>query len=344
MRNLQLSLTVLTCVALLGAASTSARAAACGDTITTSTVLDTDVTGCNGDALTVDANGASVTLDLNGKTVSCSSTTGTRGIVVADNGGKVMIKDGTVSGCEYGVIGAATTNVKNVTAAGNWLGFQMLNGGGQLTNCVASDSLDNGFDLESTYKISNSLAVRNVGYGISGGGKVSNCQAINNQSTGFFSALTATVTYVGNLAAGNPTGFYRDGPGKFTKNTAAGNSGGGFGFFGSPLKATNNTATGNTAEGFNIPASGNELINNRAYGNANSGFLVDGNNNTLKKNQAIGNGDDGFHAGAASSGNTIQSNTAYGNADMDGYDGTGMCVSNTWLNNNLRSVDPSCID
>lgn len=74
--------------ALTGAQAASAKRVSCGATITGDTVLQSDVGGCHGTALTIGADG--VTLDLDGHAVE--------GAIVANGRRRVAIRHGVVAG------------------------------------------------------------------------------------------------------------------------------------------------------------------------------------------------------------------------------------------------------
>jgi hypothetical protein len=84
----------------------------CGSTITTSTVLQADITGCTGDGLAVTGN--HVTLDLNGHTVSGDGIPNTNGFDVGlrVTGTDVRVRNGSVSAFDRGLLAVSSPGLR----------------------------------------------------------------------------------------------------------------------------------------------------------------------------------------------------------------------------------------
>jgi hypothetical protein len=112
-------------------APTVAEAAvACGQTITTSMTLTSDLT-CTGNGIFVNAPG--VILDLGGHTITGPAPSGgsTRGVVATSNRPNIVIRNGTVRGFDLGVDvdpGANGSLVTGVTMDANGLGLRTNTG------------------------------------------------------------------------------------------------------------------------------------------------------------------------------------------------------------------------
>ena len=96
----------LALLALLTVATSPVSAVKCGDTISQNTVLTADLTcPCSlredDHALFVEGP---ATLDLNGHTVSCTNSKGWAAACIAISGKGVIIKNGIVKGCDWGVL------------------------------------------------------------------------------------------------------------------------------------------------------------------------------------------------------------------------------------------------
>jgi hypothetical protein len=121
-------------LALLGVAPTTSFAQpSCGDTITTSTTLTTDLV-CSGNGLRV--SGSNVTLDLGGHTIrglsgSSFSTTGVYSIE-ADH---PIVMNGEIEGFDYGLHGSRTTSglFNRLLIDGNRIGVALEHGTYTLT-------------------------------------------------------------------------------------------------------------------------------------------------------------------------------------------------------------------
>jgi parallel beta-helix repeat protein len=333
-------------VALSALTETAAASPPCGATITTNTVLDADITGCAGVALTIDASGGSVTLDLNGFTISCDDTNipGRNGVEILDNGGSALVKNGTISNCFVGILGAGRTDVSRVRAVDDYYGFDLSNvSEGRARNCVAVSNTV-GYFLSATYSVADSAAIGN-GDGFSGGRSFLDCQAVGNAFFGFYNASDLPSSYKRNVASGNGSGgFHVTSRTKMMANSAVGNQSSGF-MIGSDSELLKNTASGNDGSGFELLAEGTgvKLSRNSSYGNGMEGVLIGSSDNTIRRHVAIGNGEYGILVFVPQSGNEIRSSTAYGNGFGDAHDVSGACTANTWSGNAFGIKSPACI-
>lgn len=127
---------------LLTASPAAATHVECGDVITTDTRLDSDLTGCTGDALRIDADG--VTLDLGGHAIT--GGVGAIAGVRAAQRDDVVIRNGHISGFFDGVVLDETTGsqVRLVRAEGNVRGIELAGSDDNVVegNRVRGNALD----------------------------------------------------------------------------------------------------------------------------------------------------------------------------------------------------------
>ena len=243
---------------------------ACGDMITSSTTLDTDVGPCaTNPALTVVGPAQ---LDLGGKTVSCTSVA-TIGILLTGQGAK--LRNGVVSGCDVGVrlAGTGRHRVERVLATGNNVGFSLLSSSERntLKENAATDNMG-GFLLDGD----RATATDNT--------------ATGNSGNGFESFFTDRLTLRGNTAADNGArGFITSGTNhRYTKNVAQQNGGDGFHLFSG--------------------SSGYTLTQNRASDNGGNGIENSATDSKFVKNTVLGQSLDIVEAPAGCDGNTYRKN------------------------------------
>ena len=223
-RRLALICTLLVAVAVsLSAAGPWAGRAArrlavsCGNTVTTSITLTSDLSCVGSDGLDVGAN--SITIDLNGHTIAGDGTH--QGIFSQGHNG-VAIKNGTVDHFDSGIFlqGGDGNTVKNVHAT---------------RNAFTGISLDNGTTnatLTGNYAAKNDAGGISLGIGDDGARLTGNVAAANAE-VGFFFQGNENVVVVGNAALNNGhSGFDTNGGmrGNFTGNVANGNTFDGFTF------------------------------------------------------------------------------------------------------------------
>lgn len=136
----------------LGVATPPALAVECGDTVTNSTVLNSDlICTCVNDLSVLIVEGPAA-LDLNGHTVSCSNSDhqGTYCLRIRGNG--ATIKNGVVSSCHIGVGGFKEINgtlIKDTNATDNTgYGFFINGDNNRLIQATARDNFDVGIWFE----------------------------------------------------------------------------------------------------------------------------------------------------------------------------------------------------
>ena len=101
------------------ATAASGAVLTCGQTITQSTVLDNDLSGCTNNGIVVGAD--NITLDLNGHTVAGTSASGDQGGVVLVGRTGVTVRNGTVRNFDVGVVieGGSNNTVEGINAFDN---------------------------------------------------------------------------------------------------------------------------------------------------------------------------------------------------------------------------------
>lgn len=283
----------LTMVAAFGAAAlampASASAAACGDVLTSSTTLSSDINGCAGTALTV--SGSHITLNLAGHRVDGTGS-GTGILITGDD---VSVINGSVREFATGVAvnsGADRVTVSGLRAFSNATGID-LNGGEQATISDNFVKLNSAAGIEAA----NARAV------------ITRNQVTANDATGI------------DLHTGDAV--------QVTENTVSRNGISGIATSASNTNARilGNRVIANTSNGLNLGGTGGKAKGNDVEGNLN-GVRVAGNNTTVKGNTLSSNEADGLIATAAVTGSLVTKNKAKRNGD-DGIDldGNGVTVS-----------------
>lgn len=298
-----LAATAASALALVGtvlAQPVSAGHISCGDTITESTVLDSDLVACDQGLL---ISGSNITLDLNGHTVSGLRQFGEGpGITIEDGTGVVVRGPGRVAQFDAGIyiVGGSGNTVQNVTVEENYRTTQVNFGDGILlddsdnnrilNNTVRRNGPYNGIGLisgASSNTISgNIIDGNNIGftnaagtviqqqdYGVRIEGPGSNSNTVSNnqvrgsglEGIGVLRANPANNDniIINNVVQGN--GFH----------TLAQRRGNGIALFGGAPSAVNPTRTivsgnfvfGNAANGIRVEAQGNQILNNRTGNN-----------------------------------------------------------------------------
>ncbi|HEV2759589.1 MAG TPA: right-handed parallel beta-helix repeat-containing protein [Acidimicrobiales bacterium] len=301
-----------------GAGPVSAAHVACGQTITVSTTLDSDVGPCS-TGLTIGAD--NVTLDLNGFTLSGTPAIGEGpGILVSGRTG-VTVRNGTVTQFDTGVAIEG--------GSGNTLTYLRL--------------MDNRSVFGSDY--GEGALVFN-----STGNTVSYNQVRNNGPYGGISLLRASGNVVehnqitgNNMSTNNTSGIRLENVG-FTASNAN--------------TIRHNLVQGSGLDGIQLfaGASDNKIHNNSALQNNREGItLVAGSSrNVIEDNQTRFNGfgpipgNGIFVRGAAGSfpapaNNIIRRNVSTNNRVMDLRDGTPNCGTNVWSANQGNTGTPPCV-
>lgn len=125
----------------------------CGDTVTQSTDLTSDILGCGIDPA-VEVVGPAV-LRMNGFSISCTSTADPpagidAGVLLTGRGAK-LLGPGTITNCHNGVVleGAGKHVVTDVTAEANDDGIEVRSPDSKLINNIVTLNGDEGFDVEA---------------------------------------------------------------------------------------------------------------------------------------------------------------------------------------------------
>lgn len=241
---------------VLGLAAGRADAqVACGDLLApgSTTTLTADVGPCDGvdAAIVVD----SAILDLGGRTVSCADTNGdgtlSEGVVLL--GKNAEVRNGTISGCAYGVdiYGAGKHVVEGLTIVGSeedgvWVGSDTKKN--RFTGNTVSGSGDDGFEVRSA---KNTLS-----------GNV-----VQNNGEDGIDVVEAKAN-------------------KILQNTSSGNFDDGIDLNGVANKVIGNTAEGNGGYGIAVVGKRNKIVGNSASGSG-AGIDIAGSDcsgNVWKKN------------------------------------------------------------
>ena len=300
----------------MGAGPASAAHVTCGQTITVSTTLDSNVGPC-ADGLIIGAD--NITLDLNQFSVIGTTAVGDGpGILISGRTG-VTVRNGTVTGFDSGVSieggsGNTLTRLRLVDnrGAGDYGEGALLfftSGNTVTDNVVRNNGPYGGISL---LRASTNLVERNA---------IMN----NNQSTTNTSGIR--LENIGVNASNS--------------NTIRGNSISGSGLDGIQLFArasdnliSRNVVTGSNRDGINVFAGGNRNIiednqtRNNGFGPIpGSGIFVRGAAGTI----------------AAPAGNIIRRNLSSGNNQFDLRDGTPNCGTNVWTANQGVTGTPPCV-
>ncbi len=324
----------------------------CGQVITQSTRLDSDVGPCSNNGIVVGAD--NITLDLNGHRVFGTAGPGDRAGVYVFRRSGVTVRNGTVSNFDGGVVieGGSNNTVANV---------------------VARDNIGRGTGAQRTIYGDGIAILSSVD------NRVLNNRAINNgpfAGIGVYSAVDqdhprqTTGVSSGNLLEGNQiTDNIRARDGSLNNPEAAGVR---FEPGGSRNTARNNQMVRNGIDGIQIFSGGGGHVveNNLIHGNGffrtavrrgNGITLFRGNaDNLIRNNRITRNADSGIWvqgpAGAnpGSVGNRIVDNYVVGNVALptivnanfaphfDLNDRNPDCDANVWFGNRYRTANPPC--
>jgi len=349
----KLALAALPAVLAVPVWTTAASAAvlSCGQTITQSTVLENDLTGCTNNGIVVGAD--NITLDLNGHTVAGTPNSSDRGGVVLVGRTGVTVKNGTVRAFDVGVVieGGTGNTVEGVNAIDN-ISFE------------SAGSTNRGGDGIAILSSTNNRILRNntVNNGpYSGIGIYTDLDAAHQRGT---TGVSSGNIVDGNVVSGNIQGRS---PNNVVNNDnigirlEPGNT---------ANQILNNRVDGNGLDGITLftrntftVIRGNIATNNGLYrvaarrgngiglqtGNAQGGA----NDNLVENNLAYHNADNGISIRNLSLRNTVRNNTAIGNAFLppasqtfgptfDLLDNNANCDANVWLDNRYGTAFPPC--
>ncbi len=312
------------------AGTATAAHVACGQTITQSTTLDSDVGPCAGTGIRIAAN--NITLDLGGRTVFGRQAPGEGVGILVDGRTGVTVRNGRVILFDAGVViqGGSGNTITDVVAQDNF-------------GTRASDFGD-GIAL---FNSSNNLVTRNR---VQRNGVFSGISLVGNSDNN----LVDNNTVQGNNVESSPTlmddiGIRVEGPGVngnvISNNKVEGNGLDGIQIF--PFAANSNNTVRNNA----IRGNG---FHNKAH-RAGNGFVTGANNNLIERNLVERNAASGIRINGQN--NTIRNNTARGNAvpplsqgtinaggAFDLHDTRPNCDANVWTGNVFGTRNQPCIN
>jgi len=331
--------------ALLAAScwATAAGAAvlSCGQTITQSTVLDNDLTGCTNNGILIGAD--NITLDLNGHTVAGTPASGDKGGVVLVGRTGVTVRNGTVRSFDVGVVieGGSGNTIEGVNAIDN-ISFESPGSANRGGDGIAILSSKNNRILRNN-------TVNNGPY--SGIGIYSDVDSAHPRATSGVSSGNVVDGNVvqGNIQARTPNNVVNNDnigirlePGN-TANTIANN------------RVDRNGLDRNT---FTVVRSnivtGNGFYRQTARRGNGIGLQIGGaNDNTIENNMVTRNADNGISIRNGSQRNTVRNNTSVQNVVLppastsfgptfDLLDNNLNCDANVWLDNRFGTAFPSC--
>lgn len=194
--------------ALVAPGSSASAAAACGDVLTSNTVIRTDLF-CPGGGLVVGADG--VTVDFRGHAIFGTGS-GTGVDILAGN---VTVKNGSVAGFGIGIDvdiqgQGEGTRIERMTVTNNGLGIGTLDrNGGAIESSTVSHNAGGGINIgiSHNWTVDHNTVVGNAGRGIrvgqqSDGALITNNFVAQNSDIGI-AVLGSTGTYSGNAMRGN---------------------------------------------------------------------------------------------------------------------------------------------
>ena len=329
------------------ATAASGAVLTCGQTITQSTVLDNDLSGCTNNGIVVGAD--NITLDLNGHTVAGTSASGDKGGVVLMGRTGVTVQNGTVRNFDVGVVieGGSANTVRGINAIDNisFEGQGTSNRGGD--GIAILSSRDNRILLNNT--------VNNGPY--SGIGIYSNIDSAHPRAT---SGVSSGNVVDGNVVEGN---IQARTPNNVVNNDNIGIrlEPGNTGNF-----ILNNRVRGNGLDGITLfqgntftVVRGNISTENGFYrqtarrGNG-IGLQIGGaNDNIIENNISARNADNGISIRNGSLRNVVRNNTAVQNVMLppasanfgptfDLLDNNPNCDANVWQDNRYGTAFPPC--
>ncbi len=266
----------------------------CGSTITSDTVLDSDLLNCPSTGVIIGAN--NIELDCQNHNVIGMRAFSTSGILV-ENRQNITVKNCLIQNFTFGINFNSITfsqiinskTINNVEA-----GIQLVSSiNNTLENNNATQN-NNGFSLRessSNNTLRSNFAKNNGrGYYLSSSSLnfLGSNLAINNGNG--FVIESSNVTLIDNIGNNNGAGFQIEGHFNFLKNNSASQNSRGFGGRGSFNFFTNNLAVNNDPFGFSYSqAFNNTFFNNTANNNSWTGFDIGGNFNNITNNLANNN-------------------------------------------------------
>ena len=325
-RHRAIAVTTALGLLLLGTAFVDTARAAhvhCGQVITESVSLDSDVGPCPQDGLIVAASGITINL-RQFRILGANNADGTAGIRLR-HVNKVTVTNGTIENFDSGVvIGNGSQNTirgLRLTGIGNSPACELGDG-------IVAFGSNNNIIQDNEVLLSGPFSGISV-VGVSSGNLIRNNRVHDN---------------VVHFPCGNfqTIGIRLEGPGA-TSNVVSGNRVDRNGFHGIHVHGTFEDERRNA---------NNTIANNYVSGN---GALFQGDgislglmgqdpiNNTVEANTVRDNFRDGIHVKDGSINNTITKNEASGNGRYDGADLNPNCDNNIWRANVLAKVNQPCV-
>jgi parallel beta-helix repeat protein len=329
------------------ATAASGAVLGCGQTITVSTVLDNDLSGCTNNGIVVGAD--NITLDLNGHTVAGTSASGDKGGVVLVGRTGVTVRNGTVRSFDVGVVieGGSANTVEGVNAIDN-IGYE---GGG---------TVNRGGDGIAILSSRNNRILRNntvnngpySGIGIYSNVDSGHPRATSGQSSG--NVVDGNVVnhniegHSPNNVVNNDNIGIRLEPGN-TGNLIVNNRVSDSGLDGITLFAGNTFTTVRS----NVVTANGFYRQTARRGNG-IGLQIGGaNDNIVENNMVSRNADNGISIRNGSLRNIVRNNTAVQNVllpiagpnfgpTFDLLDNNPNCDANVWLDNRFGTAFPAC--
>jgi parallel beta-helix repeat protein len=328
------------------ATAASGAVLSCGQTITQSTVLENDLTGCTNNGIVVGAN--DITLDLNGHTITGTPNSGDQAGVALVGRSGVTVMNGTVRNFDVGVVieGGSGNTVQRINAVGN-ISFE------NVPNRRGGDGI--AILSSKNNRIVNNSAINNGPY--SGIGIYTDVDSAHPRST---AGVSSGNVLDGNLVQGNiqarmPNNVVNNDnigvrlePGNtgnlIVNNRVEGNGLDGITLF---VRNTFTTVRGNAV-------SGNGFYRQTARRGNGIGLQIGGaNDNLVENNLVTRNADNGISIRNGSLRNTVRNNTAIGNVVLppasanfgptfDLLDNNPNCDANVWLDNRYGTAFPAC--
>ena len=255
----------------------------CGDTLTSSYTMISDLTGCTGDGIIIGTS--NVILDCQGYTINGNNPgypyigINNAGVMVGGywQGGydNVTIKNCIITGGFYSGIfflGASYGNIINNTARSNEYGFHVYQNS-IYDNLINNTAINNILGFRIAYTSYDTL-VGNIA---------------NNNNDGIGLDAPSYINVINNTANNNNyngIGVYNNNYNNLTNNIANNNGGNGITIVGADYSNTiNNTANSNNVSGIYLTGSSNNTITNNTANNAGYGIYVTGStNNTFANN------------------------------------------------------------
>jgi parallel beta-helix repeat protein len=331
---------LLTLVLLPGDAS--ARQPHCGERVTESVRLDSDLRDCRGAGLVIGAPG--ITVDLGGHTIE--GTGRSTGIVngYGGNGHEgVVVRNGKVEGFKVGVrSGGRGFELRRLKVTGNATGGVMLRGSqcAVVRSTIADNGYGHGIALTAVEgcRIDANRVARHLGAGIiasrSRDVTIEDNRITASRRAGIMLAWTARSTVERNIASGNDTGislFDRSHFNLVRRNSVSTNvTGISLTFGGTGNRIEHNTVSASKGAAIRLAetGSGNAVLANVVTLSGEEGIrVIDSASLRVEANAAYDNQGDGIYvAEQDADGSVIRANTANHNGD-DGIDADSERIS-----------------